>query len=112
MTTLLVMIPVPPDEAKQRLARAKQESRAARKYARGLAEFAPKDKRIAAKVTKFLATADLNDRIAAGCTAALEDDTQILVETDSQTAVEELPDPDPVSDEPVTEYAGVNEEGG
>lgn len=71
--TTLVMIPVPADEAKLRLARAKQDAKAARKQMSGLLQFGPKDQRTARKVAGFAEVAQVNDRIAEGCVRALED---------------------------------------
>lgn len=119
MTTLLVMIPVPPDEAKQRLARAKQDAKAARKQAAGLLQFGPKDQRTAKKVKAFTDVAEMNDRIVEGCARALEDAASSAPEGDTPQAIEDMPDiaieEESAADErpePVLTAADVDEEGG
>lgn len=94
---VLVMIPVPPEEARQRMVRARQEAKAATKEAGGIAQFGPKSARMSAKIEKLNAEAHLNDRIAIGCKIAL----------DNMHA-----NADDFADEPLPVPADVDEEGG
>jgi hypothetical protein len=116
MTTTLVSILVPAEEAKSRLTAAKQEMRAARKEAAMLLQYGPKDQRTAAKIAKATARADMNDRIVQGCTRALEEAANTPPDD-----VEEPEQPEPVTEErsipamagvDATAYDGVDEEGG
>lgn len=106
--TLLVMIPVPADEAKQRLAKAKAEAREARKQAAGLLQFGGNNQRTLKKIAGYSALVEMNDRIAQGCSRALEDAASRA--PDEPTPLEDLPDisiDEPV-DEPITEERSIS----
>lgn len=110
--SLLVMIPVPPEEAKARMIRARKDAKAAQKKANAGRQFIASNTRMADTVAKLDADAYLNERIAAGCKQALDD---------AEASPDELLDPDPSSELAAMTHdeafgdgvaAGVDEEGG